>query len=75
MSHTPASPDTRCEVRQHVSGNRCTLEAGHSGRHSTIPRPVPCVGGTHFWPDDTVDGDTCNCGAWYRFADRIEMSR
>ena len=25
-----------------------------------------CDGWQHFWPGD-VDGDSCECGAWYRF--------
>lgn len=31
-----------------------------------------CQRGNHFWPDGTVDGDTCDCGAWYRFSNTIE---
>lgn len=33
-----------------------------------------CVGDEHVWPDDAEDGDTCNCGAWYRFPDRIQRT-
>ena len=34
-----------------------------------------CEGGRHVWSEDaTADGDTCECGAWYRFADRIEQT-
>ncbi len=36
------------------------------------PSEWPCTGYEHYW-DDTADadGDTCNCGAWYRFASKI----
>jgi hypothetical protein len=31
-----------------------------------------CSDEQHCWhPDADEDGDTCNCGAWYRFKDRI----
>ena len=33
-----------------------------------------CADGRHFWPENVVEGDTCNCGAWYRFHDRIEAT-
>lgn len=35
--------------------------------------PARCGDGKHYWHEDAdSEGDTCNCGAWYRFADRIE---
>lgn len=37
----------------------------------------PCVSyptEAHYWPEDTADGDTCTCGEWYRFPDRIEKT-
>jgi hypothetical protein len=38
--------------------------------------PARCGESKHFWHEDAVhEGDTCNCGAWYRYADRIEESR
>jgi len=34
-----------------------------------------CVDAAHFWDAEaTASGDTCNCGDWYRFADRIERT-
>jgi hypothetical protein len=42
------------------------------------PMPVkeqPCTPNKHRWADTAdVEGDTCNCGEWYRFKDRIERS-
>ena len=29
---------------------------------------------SHFWTEPAADGDTCECGAWYRFSDRIEAT-
>ena len=43
----------------------------HQQRHH---KPVVCVGLVHRWPDDAAEGDTCNCGDWYRFSDRIQRS-
>jgi hypothetical protein len=35
-----------------------------------------CGNGKHHWHENAdAEGDTCNCGEWYRFADRIEASR
>src|SRR5262252_1099049 len=35
--------------------------------------PARCGQGKHWWHEDAdTEGDTCNCGKWYRFADRIE---
>lgn len=31
-----------------------------------------CRDDKHFWPDDSTEGDTCECGQWYRFSSRIE---
>lgn len=37
--------------------------------------PARCSDGTHHWHEDAdAEGDTCNCGDWYRFADRIEKT-
>jgi len=34
--------------------------------------PARCSDDVHHWHEDAdTEGDTCNCGAWYRFADRI----
>ena len=34
--------------------------------------PAHCLSTEHFWSESAdAEGDTCNCGAWYRFADRI----
>jgi hypothetical protein len=36
-------------------------------------RRRPCERGIHVWGEDaTAEGDTCECGEWYRFEDRIE---
>lgn len=36
---------------------------------------VPCSPDKHQWHHDAdAEGDTCNCGEWYRFADRIERT-
>jgi hypothetical protein len=36
-------------------------------------RSARCGATTHYWHEDAdAEGDTCNCGAWYRFDDRIE---
>lgn len=38
--------------------------------------PARCGSGKHHWHENANhEGDTCNCGEWYRFADRIETSR
>lgn len=35
--------------------------------------PARCGQGKHYWHENAChEGDTCNCGDWYRFADRIE---
>jgi len=34
----------------------------------------PCGLTTHIWPEDAEDGDTCNCGEWYRFRDHIQAT-
>lgn len=35
--------------------------------------PARCGMGKHYWHENAdAEGDTCNCGEWYRFADRIE---
>ena len=35
--------------------------------------PARCGQGKHYWHENAChEGDTRNCGAWYRFADRIE---
>ncbi len=37
---------------------------------------VRCLGNKHHWSESAdAEGDTCDCGEWYRFADRIESSR
>lgn len=37
--------------------------------------PARCEDARHYWHENAdAEGDTCNCGAWYRFADRIERS-
>ena len=37
---------------------------------------VRCSGSKHHWSESAdAEGDTCDCGEWYRFADRIESSR
>lgn len=37
--------------------------------------PARCSESKHYWHEDACcEGDTCNCGAWYRFADRIELT-
>ena len=37
--------------------------------------PARCGGGKHYWHENACcEGDTCNCGEWYRFADRIEAT-
>lgn len=41
-------------------------------RSPQISRETPCNGNCHWWPADSAVGDTCNCGQWYRFNDRIE---
>lgn len=36
---------------------------------------VRCAFGKHVWADDAdAPGDTCECGAWYRWPDRIEQT-
>jgi hypothetical protein len=42
--------------------------------HRMRTHPKPCGDGKHQWPADAADGDTCNCGQWYRFPNRIEES-
>lgn len=38
--------------------------------------PARCSHSRHYWHENAdAEGDTCNCGAWYRFADRIEVAR
>lgn len=44
----------------------------------TVPAraALECSLDNHVWNDEAdAEGDTCNCGEWYRFADRIERSR
>lgn len=37
--------------------------------------PARCGQGKHYWHENAdAEGDTCNCGDWYRFADRIEAT-
>lgn len=37
--------------------------------------PARCSDGRHYWHENAChESDTCNCGAWYRFADRIERT-
>lgn len=37
--------------------------------------PARCEDDKHHWHEDAdAEGDTCNCGEWYRFADRIEKT-
>jgi hypothetical protein len=37
--------------------------------------PARCSDERHYWHENAdAEGDTCNCGRWYRFADRIEMT-
>lgn len=37
--------------------------------------PARCSDDVHHWHENAdAEGDTCNCGAWYRFADRIERT-
>jgi hypothetical protein len=34
-----------------------------------------CTDDRHRWPKEAdAEGDTCHCGAWYRFRDRIERT-
>jgi hypothetical protein len=34
-----------------------------------------CDFGRHMWPIEAdAEGDTCECGQWYRFNDRIEST-
>lgn len=40
-----------------------------------VPKSSPCTVDKHRWAGEAdAEGDTCNCGAWYRFADRIERT-
>lgn len=37
--------------------------------------PSRCSDDKHYWHENAdAEGDTCNCGAWYRFGDRIEKT-
>jgi len=37
--------------------------------------PARCSPDKHMWHENAdTEGDTCNCGEWYRFADRIERT-
>jgi hypothetical protein len=51
---------------------------GYSGPCPKPPLPTveaPCAADRHHWATTAdTEGDTCNCGAWYRFADRIERT-
>lgn len=39
------------------------------------PGGVECAGDVHRWADEAdAEGDTCQCGNWYRFSDRIERT-
>lgn len=46
-----------------------------TGQSATTAPEKACSSENHFW-DETADaeGDTCNCGDWYRFRDRIERT-
>ncbi len=31
-----------------------------------------CRDGSHYWPHDYQEGDTCNCGAFYVIKSRVD---
>ncbi len=49
------------------------------GRESEIraaeAKPLECTDGIHRWHEDAdAEGDTCECGAWYRFENYIQRT-
>lgn len=59
------------------SGEEMFKFHGYSGPCPKPPLPSQhgrCRDKRHFWPDDSAEGDTCDCGQWYRFSDRIEAT-
>ena len=45
----------------------------HALKHEATEKS--CGEGKHYWSAEAdAEGDTCNCGEWYRFADRIELT-
>ncbi len=51
-----------------------TLYEHQQRTHPRTADQRPCADGEHRWPVDAEEGDTCNCGQWYRFANRIEAT-
>ncbi len=43
-------------------------------QHPRAETEIPCADGKHQWLSDAAEGDTCHCGQWYRFANRIEAT-
>lgn len=66
-------------MSSHEAGCWCWCDPTKCSIHQPKPMPVlvtegRCRDGRHFWPEDADEGDTCECGQWYRFADRIEAT-
>lgn len=60
-------------VRVADLGGRSITISADAPANEPEPRVVPCTPGVmHYWPDDAEYGDTCNCGAWYRWRDSIQ---
>ena len=43
-------------------------------QHPRAETEIPCADGKHQWLSDAAEGDTCHCGEWYRYANRIEAT-
>lgn len=64
------------------SGEEMFKYHGYSGPCPKPPLPAPFVADAgpceldkHNWSAGAdAEGDTCNCGGWYRFRDRIERT-
>ena len=56
-----------------------TAGVAHAEAEFHEHQPTPTIGGCkrerHVWADEaTAEGDTCECGQWYRFENRIESA-
>ncbi len=77
------SETTKCELcgEPMPLGEEMFKYHGYSGPcpkeplRATPTPEKPCTSDDHFWADTAgAEGDTCNCGEWYRFHDRIERT-
>lgn len=78
LSPDPIPVRTRHDEKKDDTRRDVHTASGPTGS-SRSPQPegsALCRNDAHRWDDEAdAEGDTCNCGAWYRFANRIEGTR